>query len=48
MDRKVTSKRNPIAKNLRTPVYRKRIVLSRKIYNRKKERKKNAIQLSEY
>lgn len=28
---------NPIAKNLRTPLYKKRIVESKKIYSRKKE-----------
>jgi len=29
---------NPIAKNLRTPLYRKRIVESKKVYSRKKEK----------
>lgn len=29
-------KRNPIAKDLRTPKYRKRIVASKKAYSRKK------------
>lgn len=35
------SKRNPIAKNLRTPLYRKRVVKSKKIYNRKKKEVKH-------
>lgn len=30
-------KHNPIAKVLRTPLYRKRVVVSRKVYNRKKK-----------
>lgn len=30
-------KRNPIAKNLRAPLYRKRVVKSKKVYNRKKK-----------
>lgn len=28
-------KHNPIAKALRTPLFRKRVVVSRKVYNRK-------------
>lgn len=28
---------NPIAKNLRTPLYRKRIVQSKKVYTRKEK-----------
>lgn len=28
-------KHNPIAKALRTPLYRKRVVVSKKLYNRK-------------
>ena len=31
-------KRNPIARSLRTPKYRKRIVRLKKIYNRKKQK----------
>ena len=31
------SKRNPVAKDLRTPKYRMRIVESKKIYNRKEK-----------
>jgi hypothetical protein len=31
------AKRNPIAKDLRTPKYRMRVVESKKIYSRKKE-----------
>jgi len=38
---KKMSKRNPIAKNLRTPLYRKRVVKSKKIYNRKKKEVKH-------
>ncbi len=30
------NKRNPIAKDLRTPKYRPRMINSKKIYNRKK------------
>lgn len=41
-------KRNPIAKMLRYPKYRKRIVLSKKTYNRKKEKKKNEVLTSQY
>lgn len=37
---------NPVARNLRTPMYRKRIVTSKRIYNRKKEKKKNEIHIS--
>ena len=29
------NKKNPIAKDLRTPKYKKRIIKSKKIYNRK-------------
>jgi hypothetical protein len=32
-------RRNPIAKNLRAPLYRKRVVKSKKVYNRKKKEK---------
>lgn len=31
-------KRNPIARDLRTPKYKKRVVQSRKHYDRKKEK----------
>ncbi|CAB4140308.1 hypothetical protein UFOVP395_13 [uncultured Caudovirales phage] len=31
-------KRNPIAKNLRTPLYRKRVMKSKKVYNRKNQK----------
>jgi hypothetical protein len=33
------SRRNHIAKELRSPKYRQRVVIDRKKYNRKKERK---------
>jgi|TARA_R110002060_G_C2129419_1_gene99217 hypothetical protein len=33
------NKRNPIAKDLRTPKYKKRIIKSKKIYNRKDYKK---------
>ena len=33
-------KRNIIAEDLRTPKYRKQIVQSKKVYNRKKEKEK--------
>ena len=32
-------KHNPIAKNLRAPLYRKRVVKSKKVYDRKKKEK---------
>tara|TARA_R110000744_G_scaffold20094_9_gene52751 strand:+ start:40 stop:189 length:150 start_codon:yes stop_codon:yes gene_type:complete len=32
---KKNRKKNPIAKDLRTPKYKKRIIKSKKIYNRK-------------
>jgi hypothetical protein len=32
-----TTKRNPVAKDLRTPKYRMRVVDSKKIYNRKEK-----------
>lgn len=32
----MSGKRNPIAKDLRTPKYRKRTQASKKVYNRKK------------
>ena len=32
-------RRNPIARDLLTPKYRKRIVVSKKVYNRKKDKK---------
>jgi len=41
-------KRNPIARMLRYPKYRKRIVLSKKTYNRKKEKRKNEISTQKY
>ena len=31
-------KHNPIAKNLRTPLYSKRVVKSKKVYSRKKQK----------
>jgi len=37
MKRKVR-KHNPIARDLRTPLYRKRVVESKMIYNRKKDK----------
>lgn len=35
----MSTRRNEIAKDLRTPKYRKRVVLSKKVYNRKKEKR---------
>lgn len=35
--RKVTRKANPIAKDLRTPKYRMRVVKSKKAYKRKRD-----------
>ena len=37
-DRARVVRNNPIAKDLRTPKYRKRVVKSRKVYNRKDRR----------
>ena len=37
MIKKNKKKQNPIAKDLRTPKYKKRTVKSKKIYNRKKK-----------
>ena len=36
--RPMPKKRNPIARALHTPLFRKRVVESRKVYNRKKEK----------
>ena len=36
----VNANRNLLQKDLRSPKYRERIVLSKKLYNRKKQRKK--------
>ena len=38
-------KHNPIAKNLRTPLYRKRVVESKKVYNRKKRIRGGSLEL---
>ena len=35
-------KKNPIAKELRTPKYKSRVVKSKKLYDRKKENSKDA------
>ena len=37
----VNANRNLLQKDLRSPKYRERIVLSKKLYNRKKQRKKD-------
>ena len=41
MIRRKIRKRNPVAKALRTPMFRKRIVESRVVYNRKKIKENN-------
>jgi len=40
--------RNPIAKDLRSPKYRKRIVLSKKVYSRKAKHPKKGNGQSQY
>ena len=39
MQKKRTKKNNLIAKDLRTPRYKQRLVKDKKVYNRKKENK---------
>lgn len=39
----VNAKRNMLQKDLRSPKYRERIVLSKKVYNRKKREKKDFV-----
>lgn len=40
MDRKMRKSRNFVAKDLRTPKYRMRVVSGEKVYNRQKEKEK--------
>lgn len=40
MDRKMRKTRNFVAKDLRTPKYRMRVVSGEKVYNRQKEKEK--------
>ena len=49
MRKKQERTRNPIARDLRTPKYKKRVITSRKIYNRKREKEiKNDINDGKY
>jgi hypothetical protein len=43
----VNANRNLLQKDLRSPKYRERIVLSKKLYNRKKQQKKDLVNASD-
>lgn len=43
----VNANRNLLQKDLRSPKYRERIVLSKKLYNRKKQQKKVLVDASD-